>query len=104
MPSHRFLQCFAGESSAAHGLPPEARPAVLALGRAAGRAAGGRGGVSSRGVFSVHAVMRGAANVDIASTQAELLDRLGGAAPWQAHGVDLVCSPAPLRTAPNSLR
>ena len=94
--SLKIVQAFSGEVLSSLGPTSSPKPAVDALRLP-------RSIRNSSNVIAARAVVRGATKQLARATAGlrdELLDRLGGAAPWQPFAVDVLCSTQPLHSMP----
>lgn len=104
MATHKFMQTFSAEVSGPHGPPCGIKPVFDALARATPKTQR----CASGNVIAAYGTVRGMPNNVLGSgtktLQSDLLERLGGAVPWQPFAGELRCSHVPLRQAPASAR
>ncbi|CAE7369387.1 tubd1 [Symbiodinium natans] len=96
LPSHKIVQAFSGEVLPSLGPPTSPKPTIDALRLP-------RSARNSGNVIAARAVVRGAPKQLLGASSVlkdELLDRLGGAAPWQPFALDVLCGTQSLRSAP----
>ena len=98
LPCHKIMQAFSGEVLSSLGPPSSPKPVIEALRLP-------RSARNSGNLIAARAVVRSAPKQLVSANSAlrdELLDRLGGAVPWQPFALDVCCSTQPLRSAPAS--
>lgn len=101
MPTHRFVQTFAGDARAPHGTLTDTQPLLTALARSLPRTSRpAEGGLT----LGAQAFVRGLQAPATDKFRCDILEKLGGPVAWQPHALEVRSSHVPLSSARSSAR